>query len=212
MINTNLEDRLAIFDVDNTLLDSSLKLSYDVVNALAGCGVQIRPEEVKGDWYALAQSYGVSKDQFSAEFNKRKSWERSLLDGEVPIFPETIACLETLRQKGVRMAVLSRSIPEYTDQKLKFYGLDKYFDGVVNVDPKAESKVEGALELVRELDTSKFSRIYCIGDKEEDVSVTKEISKEYGLNSHGIYVNRQGGKLEGYASVRSLSEVPGLIG
>lgn len=207
----NYLDCVAVFDLDNTLIDSKEKLTADVVQTFARLGKTITPEEVSGDWYALAKTYGIDREIFDREFGNRKTWQQSLEDREVPIFPETREVLESLKQREVRLALLSKSIPEYTEVKLDYFDLRKYFEQVATVHPKVPDKNQAAVDLVSRLNPGTIDRAYFIGDKEEDVVAADVVGDKYELNSSGIYVNRKGEQLQKYRSVKSLDEIPEII-
>ena len=116
----------AVYDIDNTLIDSNKKLTNDVVETFARMGKQIKPSEVRGDWYALAENYGLDRDDFDKEFENRESWESSIKRGIVRPFPEAYKALDEVRDQRIRMMALSRSIPEYTDLKLDLLGPVSY--------------------------------------------------------------------------------------
>ena len=52
-----------------------------------------------------------------------------------------------------------------------------------------------------------------MGDQEEDIRVARDIQERFKLNAHGIYVKRSGDlSLNGYRVVKSLDEIPEIIG
>lgn len=205
--------KLAVFDLDNTLIDSGAKLRADFVGAMYHLGIKITPEETNQPWYEIAQKYGYSRKQFDTAFDKRKTWEQSLVDGEVPIFPETRECLEELKNNDITLALLSKSIPAYTKTKLDYFDLQKYFEVVETIHPKEPSKIEGAKKILQILNPDSILRSYFIGDKEEDVIVAKalENSRERYYFCRGIYVNRNESKLQGYPNARNIKEVNKII-
>lgn len=198
-------------DLDGTLIDSTGKLRNDVVEAFGRLNRKINPEEIVGNWYMLAEKYGISRDEFDRSFDKRKSWKEALERGEISIFPETRRCLEYLKSNGARLGLLSKSIPEYTNQKIDYFDLRKYFEAIQTVHPREKSKLGGAIEIIKKLNPETIMEAYFIGDKEEDVSVSKEISRIYKINSHGIYINRDNNTLNEYLSVNSLDKIVGII-
>jgi phosphoglycolate phosphatase-like HAD superfamily hydrolase len=231
MTNTNTQ-RLAIFDLDNTLIDSDKKLEADFIGAMHRLGVKVTPEEARAggkSWYDFASKYGYSKEQFDKAFDQRKSWEASLNDGEVPIFEDTVPCLERLAAGGVKLGLLSKSIPEYTEMKLKHFGLRGYFHGVETVHPKIPSKIEGAMSLINKIlpywNNTDFA---FIGDRPDDITIEKEVwQRQYAsdnelfpvyTSTQGILLNRKGAQVpqeisgnKGYSVVKGLNEVPPLI-
>lgn len=200
-----------IFDLDGTLIDSGRKLQIDVIDAFERLGKQISPEQLKGDWYKLAESLGISREKFDKEYDKRKPWAQSLRDGEVPIFPETYKVLQELQNRDVKMGLLSKSLPEYTQQKLDYFDLGKYFEQTLTIHPREPSKDLAAVELIRKMQPETIQRAYFIGDKKEDVVVARNVNKEYSIPTEGIYVNRNGEKIEGFHSISSLEGILSII-
>ena len=118
---TKNEGLVAIFDMDETLIQSGLKLEKDTVQTFQRLGIEITPDEARGDWYSTASRYGISKEQFDKEFDKRKSWEDSLRDNEAPLFSDSYATLDELVRNDVRIGILTRSIKEFTDLKISYF-------------------------------------------------------------------------------------------
>ncbi|MFH1325467.1 MAG: HAD hydrolase-like protein [archaeon] len=216
---TQRKRKVAIFDLDETLIQSSLKLRTDVANTLRKLGVEISPEEVKGDWYKLAESYGINRYVFDAKFTEsRKTWEQSLKDGEVPIYHGVYNLLDKLKKEGVELVLLSKSKTEYTQQKLDYFDLNKYFSDVETVHPKEPSKYQGARNLMERLNPGTISELSFIGDKAEDVAPVLKMRKEYNIPvTHGILIRRNlkervTQNLPSFNVIKSLEELPKIIG
>ena len=212
-----METKIVVFDMDNTLIDSKRKLQTDVVEAMGRLGAYITPEEVRGDWYALAESFGLNKKDFDRKLGKRKTWYDALRDGDVPIFRDTLKCLDDLYDEGATLALLTRSNQEYTRAKIDHFGLERYFQDRVEITPvkSKNGKHPEARNLIHRLNPSPESEIYFIGDRLEDVEVVDSIRDSYQLNTNGIYLQRSEGEFpkgtERYHQVRSLEEVPRII-
>lgn len=212
-----MNTRVAVFDMDHTLIDSKKKLQTDVAEAMGRLGVHIPIERVEEDWYALAESFGLNKEEFDKELSKRKTWEEALRDGDVPIFPDTLDCLDTLQNRGTILALFTRSNQEYTRAKIDHFGLEKYFQDRIEITPvkSKNGKHAEVRNLIHRLNPSPESEIYFIGDKLEDVEVADSIRDSYQLNANGIYLQRSEGEFpegtERYHQVISLEEVPRII-
>ena len=213
------QNEVAVFDMDGTLIDSMKKMKRDVINAMQRLGHLVKPEEVVGNFYDLAAKYGYNRQQFDAEFDKRKSWEQALRDGDAPIFEDTIPCLEQLKERGIRMVILSKSLPRYTQAKIDHFNLGQYFERSVVVNPGVRTKKHGAIYLVSEMLPQQIERIYFIGDRLEDTIVDKDVYEELNIPSHGILLRRNGEntsfpddryRFHRYYA-RTLAEVPNLI-
>ena len=192
-------DTAVIFDVDGTLIDSTKKLEADVISAFKRFGIELKPEELKRDFYALAQSYGISNEQFDMEFDKRKSWEEALKNGEAPLFDDALPCLENLSNMGTKLGILTRSSREITNTKLNYYGLTEYFDKNIGITPvMAKSKLPEAVVLIRQF--GKINIAYLVGDKSEDVIIDSKCSKDTDVSTNGIYL------------IRNRAEIPAEVG
>lgn len=211
---------VAIFDVDETLIQSGLKLRNDVAQALGRFGVQLTPDDVKGDWYALAASYGIGKEDFDIELNKRKSWEQALRDGDAPLFSDTYSCLNALMEKGVQVGILTRSDPAYTQAKIVHFGLEKYIGDRIAVTPvdrkQFPTKEQEALGLMRKIGPETVRQAYFIGDNPEDVTVAPMVAKELDISAQGLYLSRYGKpipeEVKNYRTITSLEEIPAILG
>jgi len=203
---------LAVFDLDNTLIDSDAKLKADFIGAMQRLGIQITPEEArKGRWYETAKRYGFSQEQFDYSFNQRKTWEQSLKDREVTVFPGTISLLSLLKGREIKTGLLSLSKPSYTDLKLDYLGLRPFFDKVITVTPRKDAtKKYGAFHLVSEMNPETIEEAYFIGDKLEDVALSRNVQKEFGIESEGILVDigRKNGTTSKYGKGRNRRYYP----
>ena len=134
-----------------------------------------------------------------------------------PIFKDTIPCLEKLCSEGFILGILTRSIPEYTKQKLDYHNLNKYFgERIAITSVNAEGKGKDAINLIKKINPSFIDSVYFIGDRVEDVLVEKDVRKKYLLNTEGIWLNREGKstpeELKKYHQVNSLIEIPKIAG
>ena len=205
--------------MDGTLIQSEAKLRMDVVHTMERLGVQIDHTKVGDDWYALAHSYGISKKDFDREFRRRKSWEQSLREGDVSLFPDVYPCLDELLRRGIQAGVLTRSSARYTRLKIDHFNLGKYVRNNVEVTPVNKenhpTKEEEALRLIKKLDLESVTNVYFIGDSPEDVLVAPRVSNRLGIKTQGIYISRNQVPIpeavQNYPIVRSLEEIPGMI-
>ena len=167
----NRATRMAVFDLDGTLLNTKKALTDNVVRTLAHLGVNVRPQDVGGDWYALAEQYGKSPEQFDRAYREVVSWEDLLKEGKIRMFNDAVPCLDELLRRRVVLSLLTRSNPEFTMQKVSHFGLERYFGDRIAVTPTyAPDKVPEARKLLKMVGRDRVSQMYFIGDKEEDLT------------------------------------------
>lgn len=212
------KQEVVILDLDGTLINSKPKMQSDAKAAFARLGYDIDISLLEGrqSWYDLANKFGFTKEQFDSAFDKRKSWEQSLRDGDVPLFNDTIPCLERLSAEGVELGLLTRSTPEYTKVKLDYHGLTKYFgDRIAVTQVTAKNKIPEALDLAKRFISSNLEGIFFVGDRVEDIVVAKDVNEKFNINTGGVYVNRDCSEvpkeISFYDSITSLSQLPQIV-
>jgi len=223
MINNGTKQkRIAVFDLDGTLVDSDRLMSRELIETFKGLGVSITEEEAsiegKIDKYALASRYGFSRDaldeSYRKNFKSKYSLDDALDSGEIALYPETTRVLDALREDGVDLRLLSRATRESDAlQKVNYLGLEEYFGDRIKVVSGNQTKYQGALDLLK-MGQGQDGKVYCIGDRAEDVLIADDLTRNYQMNAQGIYVHRSDSpdtNLAGYKRVKTLDEIPELV-
>ncbi len=219
MTNTsNYNGIVAVFDIDGTTLNTMPKMRADIKGAFSRLGHIVADEQIAAQkgWYGLAGQLGINQEDYDREFDKRKSWEQSLRDGEAPLFEDTLPCFELLLSGGATLAALTKSSPEYTRAKLDYHGLYQYFgDRVAVTDIKSPSKRAEALQLINQIGKPNIKQAYFIGDRTEDVIVASDVQSELYVPSQRVYLNRERKpvpqEVSLYPTINSLGELPEVI-
>lgn len=116
------------------------------------------------------------------------------------LFPETISALQTLRELGAKMGLVTNTSRRAVDVVFKIHGLKEYFDVVVTREDvtKLKPDPEGVLLATRKLSARRF---FVVGDLVLDVLAAK------GANGVAIMVTRDLQKSDSQDLFRSLPEI-----
>jgi phosphoglycolate phosphatase len=116
------------------------------------------------------------------------------------LFPETISTLQTLRELGAKMGLVTNTSRRAVDVVFKIHGLKKYFDVVVTREDVAKLKPdpEGVLVATRKLGAKRF---LVVGDLVLDMLAAK------GANGVAIMVTRDLEKSDSQDLFRSLPRI-----
>ncbi len=186
--------KLVIFDLDGTLLDVSERYYRSVKNALKKAGfncsskpeiIQLKKQNLSGS--EIISTFIPAETEDREKIIKKIDKERyrllhsiEYLDLDKP-FEDTCKTLETLKQKGVKMAILTlRDYKEATMQQLENAGLTKIFEKIVLIEPRSgrnhsELKFDYAKNICRELKV-KTDECCMVGDSLNEVEAGSKMN------------------------------------
>lgn len=189
---------LVLFDLDGTLVDTAPDIADAVNRVLADRGqrsrsaVWVRDRIGQGSRALLVEAYGSTPDTATvaalmdefADAYARTCGKRGRL------FPEAATVLTTLRNAGVRLALLTNKEERYVRFLLEVHGLDSDFDAQVCGDTLVVKKPDPEVvhNCLRALGVPKH-RALLVGDSSIDVATARAAGVEvwavnYGYN-HG---------------------------
>ncbi len=193
---------LMIFDLDGTLVETAPEI-FDAVNdCLQQFALPLVTLQQVTDWIghgtrellvqALAQSKGIDVSAvrasadlsvISSEFDQhyaKRCGTRSQL------YPEVLSSLKTLRERGVKLAMVTNKEGRYTNAVLKVHGLMPLLDWVVCGDTLATKKPDpaGILECLKQFDVPR-NRTLFVGDSSIDVATARNADIQVWVLPYG---------------------------
>ena len=170
MINKDIsKKRVAIFDLDGTLVNSDKWMSNELIKTFRGLGISITERQAvtegKKDKYALAAQYGFGKEEldqsYRENFKNLYTLDGALNSGEITLYSETRKILNSLMENGVNLGLLSRSSNKSNQlQKIRHLGLEEYFgDRISIVSNDQKTKYEGAIDLLKKCNIKRVTSI-----------------------------------------------------
>jgi len=104
---------------------------------------------------------------------------------ECKLFDEVEEVLKKIRNRGTSQSILSASKEDVLIEKIKYYGIDKYFCRIIGLENHyAESKIERGKKWIAELNLNP-QEVLLIGDTVHDYDVSKHIGCDCLLIANG---------------------------
>jgi len=139
------------------------------------------------DYYAKL-GFDFSKESFE-ELTVEFINEYYTRFNECKLFDETEEVLKKIRDMGISQSILSASKEDVLIEKIKYYGIDKYFCRIMGLENHyAESKVERGKKWIDELNLNPQD-VLLMGDTAHDYDVSKHMGCDCLLiaNGHNSY-------------------------
>ena len=156
------------------------------------------------DYYAKL-GFNFSKESFE-ELTVEFISEYYTRFNECKLFNEVEEVLKKIRDMGIPQSILSASKEDVLIEKIKYYGIDKYFNRIIGLENHyAESKVEKGKEWIAELNLDPQD-VLLMGDTAHDYDVSKHIGCDCLLIANGHYSYERLAKL-GVDVIDTLKEM-----
>ena len=129
---------------------------------------------------------------------------------ECKLFDEVKEVLKKIRDMKISQSILSASKEDVLIEKIKYYGIDKYFCRIMGLENHyAESKVERGKKWIAELNLNPQD-VLLIGDTAHDYIVSRNIGSDCLLIANGHHNYERLAKL-GVEVINSLKEITGNL-
>ncbi len=174
-------DRLVIFDLDGTLLNTLDDLTNAVISALSAYGFPIREkEEVRvfigngiRKLIERAVPDGTKKEDTDRVFEAFKEYYSAHFMDNTRPYPWIPRLLSELKSRGIKIAVVSNKADEYT-RELAETMLHGYVDYVVGAkaDIKSKPAPDAVISILNHFAVDAKNTVF-VGDSEVDIQTAK---------------------------------------
>lgn len=169
----NKKYELIIFDLDGTLLDTSLGIFNSVRYAESQMGFSPIPDSKLKEFVGpppklmYMKLYGVDEKEALKAAKKHREYGRTKAIYEAMLYPGIIDTLETLKNQGCKLAVCTLKSQKIAETMLEHFGLIKYFTTVVGMDEKETFNKLMTIQIAKSQTNTK-GRVLMIGDSYYD--------------------------------------------
>ncbi len=197
--------QIAIFDLDGTLMDTGIgvlssvrhvikikdlpELSEEQIQSFVGPPVQVSFQNV----------YGMSKENAweCADIFREQYKNVDLLKADA--YPGIYDCLQTLRDKGIKIAVATYKRHDYAMKLLNYYNFNQYFDIMYGADMEGKyTKKDIICKCMDDLGITDYHSALMIGDTSNDAKGAMEIGMDFMGVTYGY----------GYRTEEDMNEYP----
>ena len=170
------------FDLDGTLVDSSIELSASLNHALRSAGrAEIAPAQVKSLVgmgaramleMALEQSGGHDRDLVKHLTALLVDHYEANLGSACPLYPSLLSVLDELQARGVKLAVVTNKYEHLAVKLLGNIGLLERFETVIGGDSLPECK-PSPMPIKEMIQRCGGGRAVFVGDASPDIDAAK---------------------------------------
>ena len=174
---------LAIFDMDGTLVDSSVTLVNSINYVRGKLGLeplakQIILEQINNPECNLAKFF-YETDEIT---DKHEKWFKEYYsrnhDKELVIFDGVELMLQNLKNKGIKIALATNAYRDSTMEALKHLNIENYFNDIICYDEVDNGKPAPDM-LLALLNRNSPKRAVFIGDSDRDMLAAKAANLEF---------------------------------
>jgi phosphoglycolate phosphatase len=196
------ESKIILFDLDGTLSDPKVGITKSVQYALGKLGIMEAnldklecfigpPLQVS---FAEFYDFSEEKSQKAIDFYRERFKQKGMYENE--LYPNIPLLLKSLKEEGFTLIVATSKPTVYSEQILKYFHIDHYFDLVVgsNLDGSRTSKTEIIQYIIEQYKDKRLDNFIMVGDRKHDMIGAKNV----GIDSIGVTY--------GYGSFEEISQ------
>lgn len=167
-----MEIQAVVFDLDGVLIDSR-EAWYHIHKTIfhdKGFKMPDKEEWMKNFWgmdiITVCGNFGFSKEETERTI---KTKDMLLLDniGKITIFDGVISALKKLKEKHIKIGVVSNNKREFVEKVVRKFNIESFFDLVIGDEYGPKPKPDGLLKMLGIFGAEKSEAIF-VGDTETD--------------------------------------------
>lgn len=169
--------KIILFDLDGTLSDPKIGITKSVQYALRKMDIT-ETDLNKLDCFigpplqtSFTENYNFNKEntEIAIDFYRERFKEKGMFENH--LYPYIPTLLKSLKELGLILVVATSKPTVFSEQILKYFNIDEYFDLVVgsNLDGTRAAKTEIIQYILDQYDEHELKDFIMIGDREHDI-------------------------------------------
>ncbi|SHF85111.1 pyrophosphatase PpaX [Ornithinibacillus halophilus] len=164
--------RTILFDLDGTLIDTNDLIMESFLHTFQQYGLEFTREELLAfNGPPLKETFeNINLDQAEAMIQTYRDHNLHHHDNYVKAFPHVVDTVNELKDKGIKLAIVTTKMRKTAIRGLKVTGLYEYFDTIVALDDvfNAKPHPESVLQAMEILDAEPDTTLM-VGDNSHDI-------------------------------------------
>ena len=193
--------KVILFDLDGTIIDSSLGVTNSVKYALSKFNIEVKENSELLSYlgppliYSFQTFHNLSYDDATkaVEYYRETYQLKGIYENRV--YPGIEELLKTLKEKGYIISLATSKPEKYAEKILNYLDLSRYFDKFcgASLDGKINEKIDVMKYTLESLGVTDYKTVLMIGDRKYDINASNELGIDcvgvlYGFGSKEEFI------------------------
>ena len=182
--------KIILFDLDGTIIDSSLGVTNSVKYALSKLNIEVKNNQELLSYmgppllYSFQTFHGLSKEEAEIAIGYYRETYKKIGIFENTVYPGILELLTKLKEQGFIIGLATSKPEKFAEIILEKLGIDKYFDKIcgASLDQSRSEKIDVMKYVLEELGVTNHKEVLMIGDRMYDINASNEL----GIDSVGV--------------------------
>ena len=182
--------KIILFDLDGTIIDSSLGVTNSVKYALSKFNIEVKNNQELLSYmgppllYSFQTFHGLSKEdaEIAIGYYRETYKEKGIFENTV--YPGILELLVKLKEQGFKIGLATSKPEKFAEIILDRLGISKYFDEIcgASLDQSRSEKIDVMKYVLNKLEVTNHNEVLMVGDRMYDINASNEL----GIDSVGV--------------------------
>ena len=182
--------KIILFDLDGTIIDSSLGVTNSVKYALSKFNIEVKNNQELLSYmgppllYSFQTFHGLSKEDAETAIGYYRETYKEKGIFENAVYPGILELLVKLKEQGFKIGLATSKPEKFAEIILDKLGISKYFDEIcgASLDQSRSEKIDVMKYVLNKLEVTNHNEVLMVGDRMYDINASNEL----GIDSVGV--------------------------
>ena len=182
--------KIILFDLDGTIIDSSLGVTNSVKYALSKLNIEVKSNQELLSYmgppllYSFQTFHGLTKEEAEKAIGYYRETYKEKGIFENTVYPGIEELLVKLKEQGFVIGLATSKPEKFAEIILEKLGIAKYFDKIcgASLDQSRSEKIDVMKYVLEKLDVTNNKEVLMVGDRMYDINASNAL----GIDSVGV--------------------------